>query len=272
MDENGFRPEELAEKAEAAEKKAEEFASEALDNIENAAESVESAAEDALQNAAETAAEVKESAEDLFEEIPEKADEVKDDLAEKLDEAFEMIEEAEEKAAEDAEGFAEAAAETFEEKKEAILEDADELKENAEEAVDGVFTKIPEKAKEVKKDLIEAVSHSAPEAPADELQDFRTINSHKPSIPQYVPKTYTREVPAEPERSGVRGAADPYDYEGFPPVDDVEPAPKGVLNGKPAESSNKTVLWILLAVLICLIVAGCCLIQGFFGILNMLAG
>ena len=71
---------------------------------------------------------------------------------------------------------------------------------------------------------------------------------------------------------GIRGSVNPADYEGFPPVDDVEPAPRGVLNGKPEEKSNKTVLWIVLAILVLLILAGCCLVQAFFGILNLLAG
>ena len=258
MNENGFRPEDLAEKAEAAEKKAEEFASEALNDLENAAVSAENAAEDAIRNAEEKAAE-------KFEDLAEEVRNTEEKAAEEFSELKEEI-------AEGAEDFAEEAKEAFEEEKEAVLEEAEALKEEAEETVEGLFTEIPEKAEEVRKDFIEAVSFNAPEESADELQDFRTLNSHKPSIPQYVPKTYAREIPEEPEFSGVRGAVSSPDYEGFPPVDDVEPAPRGVLNGKPAEKSNKTVLWIVLAILVCLVIAGCCLVQAFFGILNLLAG
>ena len=207
-----------------------------------------------------------------LEKASEAVEEAEEKAAEKFEELTEEISDAKEEIAAGAEEFAEEAKAAFEEEKEAVLEEAEELKDEAEETVEGLFTEIPEKAGEVKKDFIETVSFSAPEEPADELQDFRTINSHKPSIPQYVPKTYAREIAEEPGTDGIRGSVNSADYEGFPPVDDVEPAPRGVLNGKPEEKSNKTVLWIVLAILVFLIIAGCCLVQAFFGILNLLAG
>ena len=80
-----------------------------------------------------------------------------------------------------------------------------------------------------------------------------------------------REVPAEPERSGVRGAADPYDYEGFPPVDDVEPAPRGTAGSSGNGPSGKVWIWVAVAVVVLLLIMVCCFIQGAFGFLNYLA-
>lgn len=300
MDENGFRPEDITEKVETAEKKAEGLVSEALDNIEEAAGSAEHAAEDAILSAEEKFDSVKESADEIYDGIREKAEDVKAEFSADFEKASEMLDDAEEKAAEkldviteeirnaeesaeekiaelkediaeSSEEFAEEVKDAFEEEKEAFLEETAELKDKVEDTADGLFAEIPEKAAEIKNDFVEAVSYKVPDDPVDELQDFRTINSHKPSIPQYVPKTYSRDISEEPDTAGIRGAVN-VPYEGFPPVDDVEPAPKGVLNADPEGKSSKTVLWIVLAILVCLIIAGCCLAQAFFGILNLIAG
>ena len=93
----------------------------------------------------------------------------------------------------------------------------------------------------------------------DELEPI-PVNRREQSIPQYVPKTYTRESKSEPIN-------DKY----YPSDDDLQPvngSVKGAANT--GEKKNNTTLWIIIGVAAALLIAGCCAISAFFGILGLM--
>ena len=226
------------------------------DKLEEVTEEIKETAEDTFGTAADAAEEAAEAAEEKIEEISEAAEDVSDSMADAVGELTEEM--------------AEAADDTAE----AIDDIRDEVLDAAEDAAEDIFpeaeadlSEAEEAAAKAYEDVVEAVRYTAPDKPADELQKVHPSQTHEPSIPQYVPRTFESE--AETPRS-VRGSMQEPDPVDFPIIEDnVQPAPKGTLNadgGKP----NNTVLWIILAVLVCMLVAGCCLIQAVFGILKFL--
>ena len=162
--------------------------------------------------------------------------------------------------------------ESVEKNSEKIEDVFDSIKEKAEDRAEELKTEkesLEESVKNSTKDAVETVQAYIDER-EDELETI-PVRGHAPSIPQYVPKNYTRETQEEANDAGVRGSVRNDGYNGYPPIDDVQPAPNGVKNAAEEKSTN-TVLWIVLGILIVLCITGCCMVQAFFGIIKALGG
>ena len=236
MDNDNFTPDEFAEKAD-------EVKSEIEKGLENVSESFENAAENA-------AAELQDQAEAAEQDFTDAAE----DLKETVTETAEAVDE----------GFAAA---------DEIPAESDAAEEGPEDdfpAADAAAA-ADEPAEKAAGDKVVTVEYTPVPQSEDVLQDPKTIDRHKPSIPQYVPKQYSREIPAEEPERAVRGAVNSSDYDGVPPVDDVEPAPRGTAGSSGNGPSGKVWIWVAVAVVVLLLIMVCCFIQGAFGFLNYLA-
>ena len=235
MGNDEFNPEEvLKDFADKAEEKAQEVSA----DIEQKAEEAKEAFEEKTEAAEEAAEDMIEKAEDFAEEAKEAAEE-----------KAEALEEAAEDMVEKAEDFAEEAEEAAEEKAEAAEEAVEDMIDDAEDSVTVT---------------LETLMADEPEDEEDRLES--PVSSRKPSIPQYVPKTYARE----------EKVSETCEFSDEPEVDVLEPVGgrvagvRATVNAK-GDKSSKTAIWIILAVLVCLCVGACCMIQAFLAILRLIA-
>ncbi len=254
---------------------------------------------------------IKEFAEEKCEAIHDKVDDIKDTFefasddiddkvtaaADKVDEKRDSIDKTVEELKETVAEKIDAAKEEADERHEEILEYAAETKESLRDFLDESAAEINEKREELRKDICDSVSESVSETeekwnsfeekigekteePDNKAEIFDNtedaleqlpVTRRQPSIPQYVPRTYSRETSEEFDVSGVHGSAPRPDYDGYPTIDDVEPVPNGVKNTAENKSPN-TVLWIVLGILVVLCMMGCCLMQAFIGLIKVLGG
>ena len=117
--------------------------------------------------------------------------------------------------------------------------------------------------KEKARDTVENV-RSTYQKPEDELESL-PVTRREPVIPQYVPKTYSRETPSEPVSDGnsVYYVDDVVESVGNDVKCSVENS---------GEKKNNTVLWIVLAVAAAVIIAGCCCFSLIFALLRASLG
>ena len=155
----------------------------------------------------------------------------------------------------------------LDEKKEAFDAWADGVKEEAAEKKDEYAEQaesIREEVKEKALDDVEEIRGSI-QKPDDELEQL-PVTRREPSIPQYVPKTYTREIPSEP----VSDDNSVYNVD-----DEVQPVGNGVkasVSDRSDKKSDNKVLWIILAVVAAIIVAGCCAFTLIFALMRAAIG
>ena len=196
--------------------------------------------QDAAENFTEEVSEIKDTAAEVKEEVSETAEAAAEQIAETVDEAACDIEAAADSFAEVVETAEASAVNTADEIYEPLPEDRRPSEDAAESSEDGF------------EDVLESVP----------------VSRHEPSIPKYVPKTYVREEPA-PEPAYRK---DPADYNGYPPVDDVEPVNSGVKGSvnNAGSGNNNTVLWIIIAVAAALLLAGCCAFAAFMGFIRLI--
>ena len=205
----------------------------------------------------------------LAKEAEDKARNVTADFEEKAEAAEEAVSDTFVKAEDFAEEAREAAEEKAEEVKEAVSDAADDAAETAEAFAEEAKDAFEEKAEEAEEDSVSVLDTLIHDDPGVEDTLEKPASARKPSIPQYVPKTYERSMPeAEPEASADEPAEDNIDI--LEPVGGSGSGVKGSLN-RSGGNSSKTVLWIILAVLVCLCLCGCCLIQGILAVLRVIA-
>ena len=193
---------------------------------------------------------------DFADKAEEKAQEVSADIEQKAEEAKEAFEEKTEAAEEAAEDMIEKAEDFAEEAKEAAEEKAEAAEEAVEDMIDDAEDSVTV--------TLETLMADEPEDEEDRLES--PVSSRKPSIPQYVPKTYARE----------EKVSETCEFSDEPEVDVLEPVGgrvagvRATVNAK-GDKSSKTAIWIILAVLVCLCVGACCMIQAFLAILRLIA-
>ncbi len=239
MDDKKFDDDVIQPIKEFAEEKRNELVSDFQEKTANVEERIDGFTETLeikREEIAEETEKIKESFEENLDETADKINDLKDELREEVDESLNK-----------AENFAE--------------QSWDSVSENAEEIRDG----IEEKAE----DMISSMRSSIDQT-EDTLEQV-PVNRHEPVIPKYVPKNYTREDPEMFETTESRGYASDGNYDGYPTIDDVQPAPNAIKNASGGKSSN-TMIWIVLAILVVLCMIGCCFIQAFFGLIKVLGG
>ena len=213
-------------------------------------EALENFAHNTEEKAQEISGDIEQKAEEAAEAVSEGFSDVIEEAAESAEDLKEEAETAADKAAETAESAAEDAAETF-----GFL--FEETKEKAEEAAEAAAEDLAEAAEEFK-------------GPIDELEKPVGAGRREPSIPQYVPKTYERPK-AEEASETFTGMDDETEVDVLEPVSGSGSGIKGSLGGKKDEKSSKTVLWIILAILVCLCIGACCLIQALMAFFRFIA-
>ena len=193
---------------------------------------------------------------DFADKAEEKAQEVSADIEQKAEEAKEAFEEKTEAAEEAAEDMIEKAEDFAEEAKEAAEEKAEAAEEAVEDMIDDAEDSVTV--------TLETLMADEPEDEEDRLES--PVSSRKPSIPQYVPKTYAREEKV----SETCEFSDEPEEDVLEPVGGRVAGVRATVNAK-GDKSSKTAIWIILAVLVCLCVGACCMIQAFLAILRLIA-
>ncbi len=235
------------------ENKIEEFP----ETVEKKLEAAEEIAEDMKETVYSEIADAKNAAEEKQAEFLGTADDIKASIHSKIDDAKEAAGERHEELLG-----------TVEEMKDSVHTLGEEAVSQIHEETDKAADLIEGKVEELKAaDMVETVQSSF-NGNDDELEQV-PVKIHAPKIPQYVPKQYTRDIPAAYEPSEDNDYNPRSDYDGYPTIDDVQPAPNGVKNSSGEKSSNTT-LWIVLGILVVLCLIGCCLISSFFGLISVL--
>ena len=126
----------------------------------------------------------------------------------------------------------------------------------ASEYIDGAYEKVKSDTAKAADDMNKAFNN-----PKDPLESV-PVRSRESSIPPYQPKEYYRENPYDPVSDDNSRSLDDV-------LEPVNNAVKGtIVDDENGEKKNNTLLWIILAIVAVLVIAGCCVFGALFGLIG----